>query len=128
MKKFMTVVFGLTVGLGFGQGAVKSKASHYGGYKLTASGERFNPNSFTAAHKTLPFNSVVRVKNTANDKQVDVRINNRGPFKPGRDLDLTKVAFKRLAPLETGVISVEYDILSYGDNKRIKSRRNGTKI
>lgn len=93
------------------------KASFYGGYKITANGERFNPNSLTAAHKTLPFGSIVKIENIKNGKSIVVRINNRGPYVRGRDLDLTTGAFKKLAPLKVGVIAVKYTIISLGDNK-----------
>jgi rare lipoprotein A len=70
----------------------------------TASGETFNPNARTAAHKSLPFGSIVTV--TGNGRSVDVRINDRGPFVAGRCIDLTPAAFKALAPLGAGVIPV----------------------
>ncbi len=85
-------------------------ASWYTGYKYTASG-RFNPDSMTAAHKTLPFGTVVRAK-ASNGNSVDVTIDNRGPFIRGRILDLTPAAFKKLAPLNKGVVRVQMDILS----------------
>jgi rare lipoprotein A len=65
----------------------------------------------TAAHKTLPFGTLVRVTNIKNGKQVDVVINDRGPFVPGRIIDLSKSAFAELATPTVGVINVEVEIL-----------------
>lgn len=72
-------------------------ASHYGrgdgfGGKKTASGERMNPGAMTAAHRTLPFGSVVRVTNLGNGRSVTVRINDRGPFVRGKCIDLSYAA------------------------------------
>lgn len=62
--------------------------------KITASGEKFNPNALTAAHKTLPFGTKVKV--THKGKSVIVRINDRGPFIKGRDIDLSREAARRI--------------------------------
>jgi rare lipoprotein A len=67
----------------------------YAGEK-TASGERANPSALTAAHRTLPFGSMVKVTNTKNGQSVQVRINDRGPFKRGRIIDLTPAAAQKL--------------------------------
>lgn len=67
----------------------------YGGAK-TASGERVNPKALTAAHRSLPFGSHVRVTNTRNGRSVVVRINDRGPFKRGRIIDVTPAAAQAL--------------------------------
>lgn len=77
----------------------------------TSSGERFTNNALTAAHKTLPFGTLVLVTNLANKKSVIVRINDRGPFKPGRDIDLSQKSFKSIADLKSGLIKVEYKVL-----------------
>lgn len=77
----------------------------------TASGERFNPSGMTAAHRTLPFGSRVRVTNPATGASVTVRVNDRGPFVAGRCLDLTPAAFARIAALDTGVVKVTYEVL-----------------
>jgi peptidoglycan lytic transglycosylase len=98
-----------------GGGAVTSSgtcgASYYTG-GTTANGEKLDPNAYTAAHKTLPFNTRVRVTNPANGKSVVVRINDRGPFVAGRCLDLTPGAFGAIASLGAGVITVKYEVLS----------------
>jgi rare lipoprotein A len=88
------------------------QASYYGTGTTTASGEKFDPNAYTAAHKTLPFNTRVRVTNPSNGKSVVVRINDRGPFVAGRCLDLTPVAFQVIASLGSGVISVTYQVVN----------------
>jgi rare lipoprotein A len=64
--------------------------------KRTASGERFDTNALTAAHKTLPFGTRVRVKSVADGKEVVVRINDRGPFIAGRIIDLSRAAAQAL--------------------------------
>lgn len=88
-------------------------ASHYGvgdGYhgKSTANGEKFNAYGKTAAHRTLPFGTRLLVQNPANNKTVVVRINDRGPFHAGRDIDLSYGAFGELAGTGTGVTKVCY--------------------
>jgi rare lipoprotein A len=88
------------------------QASFYDTGVTTANGERFDPNAYTAAHKTLPFNTRVRVTNKSNGKSVVVRINDRGPFVAGRCLDLTTAAFSAIANPSSGVVSVTYQVLS----------------
>jgi rare lipoprotein A len=88
------------------------QASYYGTGQTTADGEKFDPNAYTAAHKTLPFNTRVRVTNPGNGKSVVVRINDRGPYVAGRCLDLTPVAFQAIASLGSGVVSVTYQVLA----------------
>lgn len=90
------------------------KASWYGGKfhgRLTASGERYNMNDFTAAHKTLPFGTKVKITNVRNGKSVIVTINDRGPYVGNRKFDLSKAAFHEIAKAGTGVITVRYEIL-----------------
>lgn len=88
------------------------KASYYATGTTTANGEAYNPDGITAAHKTLPFNTRVRVTNLANSSSVIVRINDRGPFVSGRCLDLSRGAFKSIASLNAGVLSVKYEVLA----------------
>jgi rare lipoprotein A len=78
---------------------------------MTANGENFNPDALTAAHKTLPFDTKVRVTNPANGKSVTVRINDRGPFIDGRCLDLSRAAFASIASLDVGAMTVRYEVL-----------------
>jgi rare lipoprotein A len=99
-----------------GAGTVTSSGtcgvSYYSTGTRTADGEAFNPNDFTAASKTLPFNTRVRVTNPANGKSVVVRINDRGPYVTGRCLDLTSAAFAAIASLGAGVLpAATYEVL-----------------
>ena len=90
------------------------KASYYGGRwigRLTANGEHYHSGDCTAAHKHLPFNTMVRVTNLRNNKSVIVRINNRGPYAKGRILDLSVVAAKKLDMISDGIIPVRAEIL-----------------
>lgn len=80
--------------------------------RKTASGERFSNNDYTAAHKTLPFRTKVRVTNLANGKSVVVTITDRGPFSKGREIDLTKKAFMEISDKTThGELTVKIEIL-----------------
>ena len=93
-------------------------ASWYGNEfkgSATASGETFSPNKLTAAHRSLPFGSIIEVTNIKNDKKVKVKINDRGPFKGGRILDLSEEAFSRIANINEGVIEVKVRVLKSGD-------------
>lgn len=83
----------------------RGKASWYGRRfhgRPTASGERFDMNGLTAAHRTLPFGTRVRVRNTRNGREVVVRINDRGPHVKGRILDLSQAAAAALGLLHAG--------------------------
>ncbi|MCF6401876.1 septal ring lytic transglycosylase RlpA family protein [Chitinophaga filiformis] len=86
------------------------KASYYADKfegRKTASGETYRQNGLTAAHRTLPFGTKVKVLNISNGKSVTVRINDRGPFSQGRVIDLSKKAAKRIGIITTGVAVVE---------------------
>lgn len=96
-------------------------ASWYGpGFhgKRTASGERYNMYAMTAAHRTLPFGTTVRVTNLKNNKSVVVRINDRGPFKAGRVIDLSKAANQALS---CNLCRVKIEVLEKGDGKYRRS-------
>ncbi len=80
-------------------------------HRKTASGELLNNNSMTAAHKTLPFGTEVKVTNPINGKSVTVKINDRGPFVKGRIIDLTRAAFSQIANLDKGVTKVEIRVV-----------------
>ena len=71
----------------------------------TAFGEVFDPNALTAAHRTLPHNTIVKVTNLDDGKSVDVRINDRGPYVSGRDMDLSRAAFGRIGSLSSGILN-----------------------
>ncbi|MET7465541.1 septal ring lytic transglycosylase RlpA family protein [Nonomuraea sp. NPDC005501] len=87
-------------------------ASYYDEGQMTASGERFNPSAMTAAHKTLPLGSRVRVINPRNGDSVTVRINDRGPYVGGRCLDLSRAAFAAIGSTGAGVMRVTYEVLA----------------
>lgn len=79
--------------------------------RLTASGEVFDMFKLTAAHKTLPFNTLVKVTNIENNETIVVRINDRGPYIPGRDIDLSYGAARRLGMIGSGVTKVRLQLL-----------------
>ncbi len=87
----------------------QGQASWYGPRfhgRRTASGERYDMHAFTAAHKTLPFGTLVRVRSLATGREVDVRITDRGPFSRGRVIDLSRAAAEALGMLSLGVKDV----------------------
>lgn len=90
------------------------KASYYAKslqFQKTANGEQFNHRSNTAAHKDLPFGTLVRVTNIENGKSVTVRINDRGPFSENRIIDLSRSAFNSIGDLDTGIIDVQIKVV-----------------
>jgi len=89
-------------------------ASWYGSAfhgKRTASGERFDMHALTAAHRTLAFGSIVRVTELESGRSVEVRINDRGPFRDGRIIDLSYAAAKKLGMLRRGATRVEIAVI-----------------
>ena len=97
-----------------GAKAGAGNASYYGKRfhgRRTANGERFNMNAMTAAHKSLPFGTKVRVTNRRNGKSVVVRINDRGPYAHGRVIDLSRGAASRIGMIHSGTAPVQIDIL-----------------
>jgi rare lipoprotein A len=95
-------------------------ASWYGPHfhgKRTANGERFDMNGFTAAHRTLPLNSYVRVVNLATGQSVVVRINDRGPYAPRRIIDLSAKAARHLGMTEDGLARVRIDLMNATEAK-----------
>ena len=75
--------------------------------RKTASGDIFKQEKLTAAHRTLPFGTKVKVTNLANGRSVNVTINDRGPFAPGRIIDVSKKAARKLGMVDAGVASIE---------------------
>ena len=93
---------------------LQGKASYYFGRwigRKTANGEIYRAADVTAAHKTLPFHTMVRVTNLKNGKSVIVRINNRGPYVKGRIIDLSLVAAQRIEMTKAGVVPVRVEVL-----------------
>ncbi len=90
-------------------------ASYYGNElagNRTASGERFDPGQLTAAHRSLPFGSMVRVTNTSNGDSVVVRINDRGPFSRGRVIDVSHAAAREIGMQRSGTARVKLALLN----------------
>jgi rare lipoprotein A len=120
---FVTCVLLAASGPALGGGTAKRQtsgiASWYGKPfhgRLTANGERFNMNELTAAHRTLPFGSKVRVTNRDNNKSVVVRINDRGPFVGKRVIDLSRAAASALRMMNSGVARVKLEVLAGGSS------------
>jgi len=96
------------------------KASFYGNSyegNPTASGEKYHANKFTAAHKTLPFGTVLKVTNLANNESVEVTVNDRGPFVEGRVIDLSRAAAEKLKYINQGTADVRIEVVDAGDGK-----------
>jgi len=117
--KTLSILAIATVGLAPHQAKAEggcSLASHYGvgdGYhgQRTASGERYNAYGKSVAHRWLPFGTRLRVTNQQNGKSVIVRVNDRGPYVGGRDLDLSYGAFSSIASVGQGVASICYTLV-----------------
>jgi rare lipoprotein A len=100
---------------------LEGEASYYSdrlsGHK-TASGERYRPTALTAAHRSLPLGTVLRVTRSDGKRTVYVRVNDRGPFgRERRILDLSRAAFERLGKLRAGVLEVRAEVVEYGKKR-----------
>lgn len=96
------------------QATFRGEASYYSDAlrgHFTASGERYDPSAFTAAHRTLAFGTVVRVTREDTGSAVYVRINDRGPFRRGRVLDVSRAAAEELGMLRRGIAPVRVEVL-----------------
>ena len=117
IKKYFLLAFGFAFCMKMSAQDVKlnkCKASYYSNYfhgRTTSNGEIFDQSKLTAAHKTLPFGSLVKVTNTKTLKSVIVRINDRGPFYKKRCIDLSKEAARKIGMLESGVNVVVMECL-----------------
>jgi rare lipoprotein A len=97
-------------------------ASWYGRdfhHKATASGERYDMHDMTAAHRSLPLETLVRVTNLSNNRSVVVRINDRGPFMPGRVIDLSRSAAERLGMTKAGIARVRIEVFDADQSRTI---------
>ena len=104
----------LAMGLKKSHNVRYSRASWYGGYfhgRTTANMEIYNKNLLTCAHKTLPLNTFLLVRNLNNEKEVIVRVNDRGPYVYGRDIDLSEAASKIIGSYKKGVVPIRYEVL-----------------
>lgn len=95
-------------------GSYSGMGSYYWQPQRVASGGWFNPNAMTAAHKTLPFGTKVRVTNRNNGRSVVVTINDRGPYIKGRIIDLSKAAAKQVGMTASGIAPVSVTVLGRG--------------
>jgi rare lipoprotein A len=96
------------------------RASWYGAWhagRKTASGERFDPKELTAAHRTLPLGTEARVTNLENGRTVEVTVNDRGPYKDGRVLDLSQRAAEELGMKEKGLARVKIEVVESAEPK-----------
>ena len=116
------LVFAATILLSLSSCARKITETGKGSYyadkfegRPTASGEKFDQGKMTAAHRTLPFGTKVKVTNVANGRSVTVTVNDRGPFAAGRIIDVSKKAAKKLDMVDAGVANVK---ISYKKAKR----------
>ena len=90
--------------------------------KITANGETYDMYGLTAAHKTLPLNTIIKVTNLSNKKTAILRVNDRGPYAKGRILDCSYGAAIKLGFLDQGVTRVKIEVIEWGDNKYMKRR------
>ena len=90
--------------------------------KRTSNGERFNMNDYTCAHKSLPFNTILKVTNLANGKTCEVRVNDRGPFVASREIDLSKAAAIKLGMIGSGTTKVKLEIVKKGENTKLSQQ------
>jgi rare lipoprotein A len=91
--------------------ALQGVASFYSEGQQTASGEKFDTHALTAAHPTLPFGTRLRVTNVATGRSVTVRVNDRGPYVPGRVVDVSPSAANALGMVQSGVAKVKLDVV-----------------
>jgi rare lipoprotein A (peptidoglycan hydrolase) len=109
----------------------EGEASWYGpGFhgRRTANGERFDQNQLTAAHPSLPLGSEITVKNPETGKQVEVEVNDRGPYAKGRDLDLSKAAAEELGITKQGVAEVEIEATESQVEQAIDTPKEVSKV
>ena len=117
MKRLVFLgLIAFTLGASFDkeEGVKTSTASYYHDKfngKKTASGEIFDNKKLTAANRTLPFGTKVKITNLKNEKSVIVRVNDRGPFSKKRAFDLSKAAFSKIADLRSGVVTISYEVV-----------------
>ncbi|WP_312075698.1 septal ring lytic transglycosylase RlpA family protein [Chryseobacterium sp.] len=122
MKRFILVIIMMISTFGaysFTMNSADGKKTSYASYyhdkfngRKTASGEIFDNDKFTAANRTLPFGTMVKVTNLNNGKEVTVKINDRGPYHSSRALDMSKAAFDEIGDLASGKIPIEYEVVN----------------
>ena len=98
-----------------GDSPQRGVASWYAESRLTASGEKYSASSLTAAHRTLPFGTIVKVTNLSTSCATVVRINDRGPYVKGRIIDVSKAAAKQLKMIGSGTASVQVEVVGLAE-------------
>lgn len=104
----------------------KGTASWYGPNfhgKWTSNGERYNMYDYTAAHKTLPMNTILKVTNLRNGKSVRVRVNDRGPFVANRIIDLSKAAARKIDMIATGTAPVRLEVIGFAGKNKMPTKK-----
>lgn len=99
----------------------RGMASFYAGSfngRQTASGERYDMNAMTCAHRTLPFGTLIEVENLGNGSTVTVRVNDRGPYVGGRIIDLSRGAADRLGMIDSGTADVRLRVIGFEEEER----------
>jgi rare lipoprotein A len=122
VKRLFVCLFLFSATLAAADPQLEGLASWYGGKfhgRLTSSGEVFDTNEMTAAHKSLPFGTMVKVTNLDNGKTATVKINDRGPFVEGRIIDLSRAAADELNMVGQGVARVTLEIVSFATDKQL---------
>ncbi|MGA2639323.1 MAG: septal ring lytic transglycosylase RlpA family protein [Spirochaetia bacterium] len=122
MKRLVPFILLLIAAVLGAEPGLEGFASWYGGKfhgRLTSSGEVFDTNDMTAAHRTLPFGTMVKVTNLDNGKFAVVKINDRGPFVEGRIIDLSRAAAEEIDMLGQGVARVSLDIVAFATDKDV---------
>ena len=122
VKTFAVILFFSIATTAFTDPELQGLASWYGGKfhgRLTSSGEVFDTNELTAAHRTLPFGTMVRVTNLDNGKAVIVKINDRGPFVEGRMIDLSMAAAEEIGSVGQGVARVSLQIVGFSADREL---------
>lgn len=98
--------------IGYTERGIASFYAMHFQFRKTSSGERFNQLALTAAHRTLPFGTKVRVTNLMNNRSVIVKINDRGPFIDKRIIDLSRYAFSKIGDTDSGLINVKIEVIN----------------
>lgn len=115
--------FGKTRALAVQQGSASYYGDSFAG-RSTASGATYEPEGFTAAHRNLPFGSVLRVTRSDGGRSVYVTVTDRGPYGPrGRILDLSRAAAERLGMLRAGVVTIKLEVVEYGPARKVRRKK-----
>ena len=124
--KFQKIIFILATILSLttttAQAQNKGKASYYGNKfhgRRTSDGSRYHKDSLTCAHRTLPFGTLLKVRNQKNGREVVVKVTDRGPFGPGRIVDLSMAAAREIGMVQQGVVPVEVTRVGHVNDSRL---------